>query len=393
MNETDIPKGWKKVKLKEVLNEGSKDKVEDTSRYQKLTIKLNLKGMEKAKVRENMADKRPFYVRQEGEIVIGKQNYFNGSIAILPKELDGGICSNAIMSFKVKDNAVNNYMYYMLSDNNFMKRRSHLANGTGQKELSEKEFLNFDVLLPPIEEQEKIVSLLNSVDNIINHIEVKKEKIRQYKKELLQKEYGKNCKEYKFKELIIGEIRNGVFKNPNNVGSGYKLINVMDLYNDPFIDEEKLELLKVTDKEYELNKVNNEDLFFTRSSLKLEGIAHCNIYYGNAHNIIFECHVMRATPNKDIVNSYLLKNLFDIYEIRKQIIKKSKTTTMTTIGQEDLLNIKIRLPKLEEQNKISMILKKLDEDIQLMELKNKEYQNLRKGLMQKLLTGKVRVKI
>lgn len=155
MNEIDIPKGWKKVKLKEVLNEGSKDKVEDTSRYQKLTIKLNLKGMEKAKVRENMADKRPFYVRKEGEIVIGKQNYFNGSIAILPKELDGGICSNAIMSFKVKDNAVNNYIYYMLSDNNFMKRRSHLANGTGQKELSEKEFLNFDVLLPPIEEQKK----------------------------------------------------------------------------------------------------------------------------------------------------------------------------------------------------------------------------------------------
>ena len=159
MNEIDIPKGWKKVKLKEVLNEGSKDKVEDTSRYQKLTIKLNLKGMEKAKVRENMADKRPFYVRKEGEIVIGKQNYFNGSIAILPKELDGGICSNAIMSFKVKDNAVNNYIYYMLSDNNFMKRRSHLANGTGQKELSEKEFLNFDVLLPPIEEQKKIVKI------------------------------------------------------------------------------------------------------------------------------------------------------------------------------------------------------------------------------------------
>ena len=41
--------------------------------------------MEKAKVRENMADKRPFYIRKKGEIVIGKQNYFNGSIAILQK--------------------------------------------------------------------------------------------------------------------------------------------------------------------------------------------------------------------------------------------------------------------------------------------------------------------
>jgi len=40
-----------------------------------------------------------------------------------------------------------------------------------------------------------------------------------------------------------------------------------------------------------------------------------------------------------------------------------------------------------------MILKKFDENIQLMELKNKEYKNIKKALMQKLLTGKVRVKI
>ena len=172
-----------------------------------------------------------------------------------------------------------------------------------------------------------------------------------------------------------------------------RIEELVELLNKYAYEYYSLDNPSVTDKEYELNKVNNEDLFFTRSSLKLEGIAHCNIYYGNAHNIIFECHVMRATPNKEKVNTYLLKNLFGIYEIRKQIIKKSKTTTMTTIGQEDLLNIKVRLPKLEEQNKISMILKKFDENIQLMELKNKEYKNIKKALMQKLLTGKVRVKI
>ena len=54
-------KGWKKLKLRYYLDEGSKEKVKDISNnIKKLTIKLNFKGMEKAKVRENMADKRPF---------------------------------------------------------------------------------------------------------------------------------------------------------------------------------------------------------------------------------------------------------------------------------------------------------------------------------------------
>ena len=129
MNQMDIPQGWKKLKLKDILDEGSKEKVKDISKYQKLTIKLNFKGMEKAKVRENMADKRPFYIRKKGEIVIGKQNYFNGSIAILPEELDGGICSNAIMSFITKKDFNNKYVYYMLSDINFINKRSFFANG------------------------------------------------------------------------------------------------------------------------------------------------------------------------------------------------------------------------------------------------------------------------
>ena len=386
---------WKRVKLKELIKEvNERNKGEKVKRVLSVTNSRGFVSQEEYfEGTVHSANISNYKIVRKNQFAYNPSRVNVGSIDIL-KDYECGALSPMYVVFEVDTTKLlPDYFKYYFQTNRFFENVKNNTQGSVRNSLSFKSLADFDYLLPPIEEQKKIISLLNSVDIIINYIEVKEEKIRQCKKELLQKEYGKNWKEYKFKELIIGEIRNGVFKNPNNVGSGYKLINVMDLYNEPFIDEKKLELLKVTDKEYELNKVNNEDLFFTRSSLKLEGIAHCNIYYGNAHNIIFECHVMRATPNKEKVNSYLLKNLFGIYEIRKQIIKKSKTTTMTTIGQEDLLNIKVRLPKLEEQNKISMILKKFDENIQLMELKNKEYKNIKKAIMQKLLTGKVRVKI
>ena len=72
-----------------------------------------------------MADSRPFYVRSLGEIIIGKQNYFNGSIALVDENYSGAICSNAIMSFKVQEKYCDKYfLLYYLSQNDFIKRKS-----------------------------------------------------------------------------------------------------------------------------------------------------------------------------------------------------------------------------------------------------------------------------
>ena len=176
---------WKNIKLNDILLPGSKEKVEDTSKFQKINIKLNLNGLSKNTSVREMADTRPFYIRNLNEIIIGKQNYFNGSIAIITKEFDGCICSNAIMSFSVKkDNP--KYIYYYISQPNYIKKRSFLANGTGQKELSEKEFLNFEINLPNIEEQNYIVKTLDFVESKINIENLKYEHLELMKKSLLQ---------------------------------------------------------------------------------------------------------------------------------------------------------------------------------------------------------------
>lgn len=176
---------WKKIKLNDILLPGSKEKVLDTSKFQKINIKLNLNGLFKNKSNREMADTRPFYIRNLNEIIIGKQNYFNGSIAIITKDFDGCICSNAIMSFSV-ENDNPKYIYYYISQPNYIKKRSFLANGTGQKELSEKEFLNFEINLPNIEEQNYIVSILDFVESKINVENLKYEKLKLMKKSLLQ---------------------------------------------------------------------------------------------------------------------------------------------------------------------------------------------------------------
>ena len=148
--------------LFEYLIEGDKTAV-DTSCYKKITVKLNNQGLAFSELNREMADTRPFYVRHKGELIIGKQNYFNGSIAIVTEQFDNCICSNAIMSFKIKG-IYSDFLYYQISNNNYLNSQSYKANGTGQKELSEKEFLNFKIWCPQVEVQQKIVSCFKSLD-------------------------------------------------------------------------------------------------------------------------------------------------------------------------------------------------------------------------------------
>ncbi len=108
--------------------------------------------------------------------------------------------------------------------------------------------------------------------------------------------------ERKLIDCSINGISNGVFRDPKTVGQGYKLINVLEMYKSFGIDVDKTERLPLSDKEFEKNKVNYGDVFFTRSSLKLEGIAYCNINLSYDDDITYEGHLMRVALIKKIGN-------------------------------------------------------------------------------------------
>jgi len=186
-------------------------------------------------------------------------------------------------------------------------------------------------------------------------------------------------------------IMNGIFNNPTKVGKGVPLINVVDLYNDK-IDINRLSLLDVSEDELKRYEVITGDLLFTRSSLKLEGIAQCNIVPTKNSRCVFDCHIIRIRPNDQLVVPYYLFAYCNTAIAKIQFMKLSKTTTMTTIDQDGLGQLKVLLPPLAEQEKIAEILGTWDEAIKKLSSLIEQKKNLKKGLMQKLLTGKTRLK-
>ena len=78
------------------------------------------------------------------------------------------------------------FSYEILSQRDFIEKRKYLANGTGQKELSEKEFLQFRIELPPLPEQTAIAKILSTADREIELLQKDLAEEKQKKKALMQ---------------------------------------------------------------------------------------------------------------------------------------------------------------------------------------------------------------
>jgi len=193
-------------------------------------------------------------------------------------------------------------------------------------------------------------------------------------------------------EMSEGKLTNGVFNDPKKVGSGYRIINVKDMYVGDYIDVNSLTLLHLDEKEFAKNKVNYGDLFFTRSSIVKEGIAHTNVCLSHDDDITYDGHLIRMRPRQDIALPLFLAYFFTTSLARKQLISRGKTTTMTTIGQEDIASVYIVAPKKNEQQKIADFLTAVDKRIEQLEEKKRLLTEYKKGVMQQIFSQQIRFK-
>ncbi len=192
------------------------------------------------------------------------------------------------------------------------------------------------------------------------------------------------------RDITVGGFSNGAFNDPKKVGKGYRIINVKDMYVDGTINIDNLTRVDLDVNEFSKNRVEYGDIFFTRSSLVKEGIAYSNVILSDAEDLTFDGHLIRMRPNKCISSSSFLAYNFTTPNVRTQFIKRGKTTTMTTIGQEDVASVEILLPTLPEQQKIASFLTEVDEKLAQLKQKKALLEQYKKGVMQKIFSQEIR---
>lgn len=177
---------WEQRKLGDYLTIPEKEILEVASVNDLITVKLNLGGVESGASRDTLSlGSTVYYKRYAGQFIYGKQNFFNGSMGLIPKNLDGKGSSGDVPSFNVS-NIEANYLYTYVSRESYWRLKVAAASGTGSKRIHEKTFLDFNIDVPSLDEQKLISNTFDLVNRFITLHQRKLDHLQLQKKALLQ---------------------------------------------------------------------------------------------------------------------------------------------------------------------------------------------------------------
>ncbi len=275
---------------------------------------------------------------------------------------------------------------------------------TGVPQLTVPQVQWYKILLPPLSEQEKIAGILGMWDEAIEKLSGLIEQKKLLKKGLMQKlltgktrlpGFSQLWKDVKLKEM--GHITSaGVDKNIVPGEQNVTLLNYMDVYKKDFIYKDDIkQIVTAPDRKIKNCNVLMGDVFFTPSSETRDDIGHSAVIMENIPGAVYSYHVVRFRP---LLNH--LKRTFCAYAFKTVKFYKQAYSLCEGSGQRYVLsqdyfrNMSIFIPiDLEEQQAIADILSTADDEINLLNQKLEAIKEQKKGLMQQLLTGQIRVKV
>jgi type I restriction enzyme S subunit len=185
----------------------------------------------------------------------------------------------------------------------------------------------------------------------------------------------------------VCDIRDGTHDSPKYIEEGIPFITSKHLTNNGIDFTETNYITEEDHIEFsKRSKVENGDILFGM----IGTIGKPTIVNTDFDFSIKNVALLKLSNNEVLSNVYIL-NLLKSKFIARQFLKLSNGGVQSFIALGMIRKLKIPLPPLEEQKKIADILSTVDQKIAFVEDNILQTKELKKGLMQKLLTGEVRV--
>ena len=166
----------------------------------------------------------------------------------------------------------------------------------------------------------------------------------------------------RFGDLYSAESRNGLTKPSRVRGSGYKMINMGELFANDRIYDIPMELVPLKESEKVNAKVEYGDLLFARQSLVLEGAGKCSIVMEVSPLTVFESHLIRVRlDNKRALPMFYYYYFKSPLSPMKSIVSQC---AQAGIRGSDLQELQVILPPVEEQQRIVDVISAYDDLIE-----------------------------
>jgi type I restriction enzyme S subunit len=194
-----------------------------------------------------------------------------------------------------------------------------------------------------------------------------------------------NWKTVEFGSILDGGTRNGIYKQKQFHGSGFKIVNMRELFAYPRLKDVPMSRVQLSDAEAARFTLQVGDLLFARRSLVAEGAGKCSIVCEVKEPLTFESSIIRARPNQVISDSTYLYYMFNSPVGAYLLGTILRQVAVSGITGSDLVKLEIPLPPLPEQRAIAAILGALDDKIELNRAMNTTIEELARTMFREMI--------
>ena len=282
------------------------------------------------------------------------------------------------------------YLYYCLGSEFTIQQYISMAAGSSVQNLNKDKVSAVIIAKPPIQEQAVIAEALSDVDNLIFSLQKLIEKKKVIKQGTMQELLtGKKrlpgfSSEWSYKSLgTLGDLSREII-NPQS----FSEISFYEYSMPSYDNGRQPEKVLGGSMHSSRLKIYGEVILFNKLNVRQRRVWHAKKCLGNAvcSSEFLPYHPSRVLP-----------------EFLYQVLLCDKTTTdfenMSTgtsnsqkrITPRDFLEYEIFLPEKDEQEAIAQVLSDMDSEIEQLEKELAKYQQIKQGMMQELLTGRIRL--
>ena len=404
-----FPQDWKKYTIGDCLRRVEHPvEVDSDALYTQIGIRSHGKGLfyKEPVTGESLGSKAVYWVEPDC-FILNIVFAWEQAIGKTTQAEVGMIGSHRFPMYKPVNNLIDiDYLIsYLLTKRGTDILEAASPGGAGRnRTLGQDRFMKSRIVLPPLDEQQKIAEILATQDKAIELQACKIEELKRFKKGCLEKMFprkGQKVPEKRFpgftddwEQRKLGELMNVTsvkrIHQSDWTDSGVRFLRARDIVS-AAKNEEPDDYLYISKEKYEeysalSGKVSVSDLLVT-------GVGTIGVPYlvRNLEPLYFKDGNIIWFQNSDKIDGKFLFYSFLAEQIQGFINESAGIGTVGTYTIESGKKTPISLPNQIEQAKVGAFFQQLDSLITLHQRKLEELKKQKKALMQLLLTGIVRV--
>lgn len=428
-----VPEDWevKKMKYYGVLDSSGVDKKirEDENTYKSVHYMDVYRGSlteignkDSYLIISTTSDKAERCLLKKGDVLFTNSSETPedmGHSTVIKEDLENTLFGYHLMRFRPIIEFNLQFEKYLFASTYMRNWFSYCSIGMTRYGINSSSFSNALLIVPSIEEQQKIADYLDGkvtqIDNIITQTTLSIQEYKKYKQSLITETVTKGLnsdvqmkdsgiewigqipKDWNIKRLrYLGTLQNGISKSSDYFGSGFPFVSYGDVYKNIQLPLNGSGLINSNDIERENYSVRQGDVLFTRTSETIEEVGFAATCLKTIEKAVFAGFVIRFRPFTNELNENYSKYYFRSEMHRRFFVKEMNLVTRASLSQELLKKLPVIIPSKAEQQEIADYLdkkcSKIDTLITEKEQLTTELQAYKKSLIYECVTGKREVK-